>query len=85
MMETILNEMLFYYKTKIFGNAGDAPQWLSEKETALFELLELDNMDIDTCDQHTGVICDLEDAEELYGFTLGIKLCLEVMSAIRDA
>ena len=77
-MGGILNDILFYYKNGTLGHLGEEPAWVMEKETALFNFLELDSMDRKTCDRYTDAITDLEDAVEFYGFMLGIKIAIDI-------
>ena len=84
-MESIMNDILYCYKTRQIGHVGEEPEWIKEKETALCEFLGIDSMDRVTCDSYTDVITDLEDAAELYGFMLGIKLCFEILTSYSDS
>ncbi len=56
-----------------------APSWVDEKLDALYELLEIDDMDFDTVDRYENAISDLTNAVRLEGYRMGLRFGLAVL------
>ncbi len=75
----IIEDVLLNYKSGEIGREKDEPKWLDEKEAILEKAFRMDEMKLEQYDYYSGLIANLTDAHELWGFMLGIRFALEMI------
>ena len=75
----IIEDILMYYKTGEIGTQKVEPKWIDEKEAILEKAFHMDEMKLEQYDYYSGLIANLTDAHELWGFMLGIRFAFEMI------